>query len=296
MFGQTRQAAREAREPLFDISFPGDDRDDAGEEPARTPRRSPFRIFTALRIGISIAAAQVFAILAILTGQIQAPHQPVVPRPVPQAPLPEWALVPDAPAPFVWDVPALAGAPRLHEVREHRGGGGRIDLVVAGSFAERKDPHARLVIHRPGEETPAPVSFFVELVREAARAGLAVQRSAQPQVIATRFGLVDAADARLRGEGVERACLAFRPRRADGALRLSGWWCASADAPASPQELACALGQLRVAEGVSDPRLRGQLAAPDMSGACAATAPGSRQRTSWLGATAPLPPRREVSP
>jgi hypothetical protein len=298
MFGLTRQAARRAREPLFDCPLPGEEHRGEDDDSTRAPRRSPFRIFTMLRIGIGIAVAQVFAILAVLTGQIQAPHQPVTPRPVPQAPPPEWAIVRDAPAPFAWDAPALAGAPRLHEAREHRGGGGRIDVVVAGTFPDTGSAHARLVIRQPGPEAIPPVSFFVELAREAAQAGVAVLRSTQPDAITTRFGPVIVNHAVLRGQGVERACLAFQPAAGNGPLRLSGWWCGAESAPASPRDLACALTHLRVVEGVADPQLRGLLAAPDPSrGRACAAAPTSesRQRTSLLGATAPLPPRREAS-
>lgn len=145
--------------------------------------------------------------------------------------------------------PAEGKVPLKQETRRHEAGG-REDVLTLGGTPE--SAHLRIEIRR-GVPEPAPTSFYIDLVRRAAEAGLAVARAATPVQIATKFGPVEAAPALFEGRG---SCFAFRFAHPDLAFRIAGWLCGARDRPVDEEGLVCAIDRLVLAPGVEDPTLR----------------------------------------
>ncbi|MBM6580919.1 hypothetical protein ILT44_12060 [Microvirga sp. BT689] len=178
------------------------------------------------------------------------------------APVPAWKPVSPSPAAY-----ALASAPGsiAMEARQHANGA-REDTLVLGRFGDFRYAQVSLVQGMP--ETAG--SFYIDIVRRAARAGLAVAHQGQGRMVTTKFGTVEAAPLTLAARG-EQACQAFR--FADGAADFSfqGWLCGSS-APDEAQ-LACFIDGIAPA-GSPSPALKAVFARADRSRteACGASA------------------------
>ncbi|HEX2509880.1 MAG TPA: hypothetical protein VHK66_05115, partial [Microvirga sp.] len=94
-------------------------------------------------------------------------------------------------------------------------------------------------------------SFYVDLVRHAAEAGLSVVRSAQAAPLPTKFGMAEAAHVTFAGES-EQTCLAIRFAHPEMQFGLQGWLCGS---PVGEGHLTCLVDRL-VVTGNEDPALK----------------------------------------
>lgn len=150
--------------------------------------------------------------------------------PVLIAPAPAWTPVDATPALYAIET---STGPRSVETRQHTSGA-REDTVTMGRFG---DPgYTRLTLVQNSSE---PVrSFFIDIVRRAAQAGLAVPRTSQARTIATKFGPVEAASVTLAGSG-ERDCRAFRFSDGPSGFGFQGWTCGADAAPPDDARLAC---------------------------------------------------------
>ncbi len=72
--------------------------------------------------------------------------------------------------------------------------------------AKAQEPHLTLSFQR---EMQAPRSLFLDLTAQGAQAGIALERLRQPDALATKFGMVETADATFGAGETRRACLAF---------------------------------------------------------------------------------------
>jgi hypothetical protein len=227
---------------------------------ARLPRRA-----TSVRgpgelpwLRMVIVSAVSVAALAYLAER-EAPQRPrgrALPERPPvalRAPVPSWQQVPNAAPIFAVDAPALKGQPATLEVRATRRGA-REDVLGFGAFADATIPFVRLVVTRSPGDAPPPSSLFVDLVRRAAEAGMAVTRSAPGAALATKFGVFEATPIVLGAE-VPRACIGFRGQHADVAFRVLGWFCGSGAAPATREALVCIVDGLSLADSAADPAL-----------------------------------------
>jgi hypothetical protein len=213
-------------------------------------------------------------------------HEPAQP-----AVLPAWVQIPQPLALYDLPAPELAGLSRDHAAARHTTGGGRDDVLTFGAF-DTDAPYLRLSIYQAGTEAPPPASFFVDLVRRAGEADLAVPRSAVAHPLVTKFGAVEVADTVLDHNGRERACLAFRYLGEAATLRLSGWFCGAAAAPADRVRLACLFDRLDLVAAGANPGLATLFAQAEQKRgeACAdARIKVGARRTSWLDAGGTLP-------
>ena len=173
-----------------------------------------------------------------------------VPKAVLIAPEPTWRPLADA-APLY----ALEGAdgrpPFAFEARRHASGG-REDELRFGSFGE--PGYGRIALARNIPE-PAARSFYVDLARRAAFAGLAVARSAQSRPLATKFGTAEAARVVLAGSA-EHDCIAVRFAHGEVAFAFAGWICGSEGKPVTEAQLACLVDRLALSKGGEDPALK----------------------------------------
>lgn len=207
------------------------------ERPARRMRRKrPSWLRVVLMSSCSIAG------LAYLALQQEPARRPAerakeVPSSVLVAPAPAWKPVPASPAPYT-----LAGASAT-EARQHTNGA-REDTLVLGRFGDFRYAQVSLVQGQP--ETAG--SFYVDIVRRAARAGLAVAHQGLGRTVPTKFGPFEAAPLTLAARG-EQACQAFRFSDADSDFSFQGWLC-GASAPDDAQ-LACFIDGIALASGAS---------------------------------------------
>lgn len=180
--------------------------------------------------------------------------------------------------------------PRRYEARRHRTGGGRQDVLAYGAeFGE--GPYLRLSLYRIGREPAPAASFFVDLARQAAQAGLAVARSAQPAPLATKFGPLETADVLLERGSTEATCLAFRLLAGDVDFRLDGMACGESAAP-DRASLACVLDRLDLISGSGDPPLLRFFTEAEQRRGQTCQARPAGARASWLEPAHPARPSR----
>src|SRR5215207_4618330 len=164
-------------------------------------------------LGLCLGSGAVTVALVVLARQpepaiLDYPERPVIDEAPLRAPPPLWQPIAQPAALFALDVPDLQGLPFAYEARRD-GDDARDDTLTFGSAETDARPYARLIVHQSAHPEPQGSSFFVDLARRAADAGLAIARSAPASGLPTKFGLAEAADLALSGS-VERACLGFR--------------------------------------------------------------------------------------
>ena len=142
------------------------------------------------------------------------------------------------------------------EARQHTNGA-REDTLILGRFGDFRYAHVSLV--QGAAETAG--SFYIDIVRRAARAGLAVAHQGQGRTVATKFGTLEAAPLTLAAKG-EQTCQAFRFSDEDADFSFQGWLCGSS-APEEAQ-LACFIDGITPA-GSPSPALKAVFARAERS-------------------------------
>jgi hypothetical protein len=244
-------------------TLPADD-DDWDDLPVLRPARRRERPW----LRVTLTSAAIVAGLAYLAERRQAESEPAVPIEVPPsaltAPPSPWQPIPPGAALF-----ELEGMGALEQESRRHAEGGREDTLMAGMPGDAG--HMRLRVRRDVAD-PGPSSFYVDLARQAAEAGLSVTRSGQSAPLHTKLGIVEIAAVTLAAEG-EQACQAFRFVQGEPAFAVQGWLCGTPDLPVTPAHLACLIDRLAVA-GTGDPALAAVFAAAE------------RQRVEGCGAPA----------
>lgn len=215
-------------------------------------RRAAFPwIRLCLGSGVVIAAVAFLAYPQVPT-PATSPELPTLRRAPVSAPPPLWQPIAQPAPAYAIDAPALHGLPFAYEARRDRSGA-REDILTFGAHEQEAKAHVRLIAHHGPLSEEQGSSFFVDLARRAAEAGLAVTRSAPPSGLQTKFGLAEVADVTLSGNA-ERVCLAFRLVHT-AAFRTGGWLCGAAGQPASRRQLACIVDRVTVLAS-DDPTLK----------------------------------------
>jgi hypothetical protein len=230
------------------------------------------------RIVVAALAALLFgAVLALRHPQDGSPGADATLNPVPS---PLWLAVAKPQPLFALADPDLAPEPRSYEVRAHRTGGGRQDILVFGD-ANGAGPLVRLILYRAGSEAAPTAAFFVELARRAAETGRAITFAAQPTALPTRLGVFEAADLSMSqfslnrsGDG-DAACIGFRTANAAAPatnLRIAGFTCGGkADGARilTKPDLACLIDAIELLPDVDDNDLAAFFAGRELNDATA---------------------------
>jgi len=215
--------------------------DDVDERPSRRARRKPLPWLRMILLSaFCVTGLVLFA--RHEEEQAQSPDPKAVPASVLIAPAPAWKTI--APAPALYALEKAQG-PITWEARQHTSGA-REDTLLLGRFGEAR--HARITFIQ-GFAEPGR-SFFVDLVRRAADAGLAVARNAQSRMVATKFGPVETASVTFAGP-VEQNCQAFRFASPESGFGFQGWLCGSETRPADDMQLACLIDGVALAGGTN---------------------------------------------
>jgi hypothetical protein len=199
---------------------------------------------------------------------------------------------------YGFDIAEVPKDQRRYESRRHAIGQGREDIITLGTF-EAPMPYARVALYRPGREGAEPGSLFLDIARRAASAGLAVERSATPAGMSSKFGEFEVSDVILDGSGGPRACLAFRHVSADTDFRITGWSCGTKLRPIDRVQLACQLDRLSLVAGADDKPLRAIFlrAERNRDPSCATSRlAAAGRRVGWLDPDGTPPSLRETRP
>lgn len=214
------------------------------ERPTRRARRRLPWLRMILLSGLSVAALAYFAKNAPRKEGSGSPK--TIPSSVLMAPAPIWRPVPASGTFAIEKISARV----TQESREHTHGG-REDTLMLGAFGDSR--HARIVLAQ--NVTERPRSFFVDLVRRAAEAGLSVTRNAQSRMVVTKFGPVEAAAVTLAGQA-EQNCQAFRFADEEAGFGLHGWLCGSDSQPVDEAQAGCLVDSLALAGNAGSPSLK----------------------------------------
>ncbi|WP_243369873.1 hypothetical protein [Microvirga solisilvae] len=243
------------------------------ERPARRARRKPVRwIRLILMSSLMIAGLVYFARQKGDEAKVVA--RTGVPSSVLIAPAPVWNAVASGPALYAIDKTFGTAS---SEARQHTSGA-REDTLSLGRFGEAR--HARLTLIQ-GSSEPSR-SFFVDIVRRAADAGLAVSRNAQSRMIVTKFGPVEVAAMSLVGKS-EQDCQTFRFKDHDSGFGFQGWLCDTQAEAIDDAQLACFIDGVML-NGAGSPSLKALFARSERNrtDACGAAA-----RTASIGVRTP---------
>jgi len=211
------------------------------------------------------AAAIVFVAVRVMSPFAVAPDE----QGGAPAPAVRWSAIADPAPRYGFDGGPFARVAQRHAARSGADGG-RIDDMTYGAFASADGRWLHLRIHRPAAALEPETAFFVAMARIASRHGLAVRRTALPELIGSGLGVMAVADLDVAGAEGEAACLGFRLRSARPAFELAGFACGAANRLLDRRELSCALDRLRLAETRADPELAAHFAAarPSSGASC----------------------------
>ncbi|WP_232630938.1 hypothetical protein [Methylobacterium sp. Leaf118] len=210
------------------------------------------------RLGLKLAACA-----ALITGLTLAArdriHSPEPPRPWADPPRAEAARADETAArrAVAASEPLLILAardpdlpPRVEPTRWDPNLGRREDGVSQGGFDAIEAPYFLVTATDTGIRAEVAPSLYVALVRRAADGrGLAVTRTGERGVVATRFGAVETLEITLAGAG-SRACTGFRSLDL-GAVHLDGWLCGILGQAPEPRAVACAIDRITLSGRVA---------------------------------------------
>ncbi|MFC7665694.1 hypothetical protein ACFQWF_28150 [Methylorubrum suomiense] len=119
-----------------------------------------------------------------------------------------------------------------------------------GGFDAIEAPWLLVTATDAGARTESPPSLFVTLVRRAADGrGLAVTRTGERNVVATRYGTFETLETVLSGDGT-RTCTGFRSL-ALNTVHLDGWLCGILGQAPEKREVACAIDRIALSGRVA---------------------------------------------
>jgi hypothetical protein len=257
------------------------------------PVRLPRRRGSAAPVGVALLAAVILGLgIVVLAAAQSIGHQAPPPRAEAAQP-PLWIDIVKPIALFGLDMPDISKDARIYVARRHSEGGGRQDTLGFGRL-DGPDPYLRLMVYRIGNEARHKVSFYVDLARRAAAAGLSIGHGLKSQEAMTRFGLFEVADVDLMDkEGLPTPCLGFRSANDDLPVQMAGFACGSKAKPLSRPGLVCLIERLDLNSAGEDQVLARFFAEAELKRTAAcngnALAPAAT-RASWLDQADALPP------
>lgn len=203
---------------------------------------------------------------------------------------PIWIDIPKPFQLFAVTAPGFERLPQTYEARRHRVGGGREDILTFGRF-EGPGAYARLVMHRLGTEPAAPASFFLDIARRGAEAGLSVTRAGATRIVQTRFGAVETAEVALASsQDQNAACAAFRFRLGEGVLQATGFACGGEQAM-DATSFSCLLERIDLVAAGDDAELRAAFGPSELRRdlSCGPKGLAARARSAALDQPSPPP-------
>lgn len=202
------------------------------------------------RLGMIVGAVFLLALGILILAAANAPDVNHRPASAAAVAAPAWVDIVRPIHIFDLTAPELAKSPLHYVARRAEVGGGRQDILSFGTQAN--SPYLRLLLYRVGSESAPAPPLYVDLVRNAADADLAIVRSRPPEQLATRFGPFEVADITLATKtGQTSPCLGFRGLPLAGKFRILGFACGGMQLLSRPA-LACLIERLDLDEAGDD--------------------------------------------
>jgi hypothetical protein len=185
-----------------------------------------------------------------------------------------WGARPDAQPLVSLDTPGLSALPRRYEAlsRDRTALGGtveRADRLTIGSF-DGPGAWLRVVVRRAADAGRPSAGFFVDTVRQAADAGLALDRFGRAGRLVSRFGPVETASIAVTQAGApvtSRAdCAVLRFGAEDVALDFTALACPPVGRTFDESQLSCIVSRLDSIAAGDEPSVRRYLQAPRGAG------------------------------
>lgn len=201
-----------------------------------------------------------------------------------------WQPVRQPMALYHLESPELSGLTLTYRVSQR--GSSRQDMLIwqprqdAGESETRRSGALVVIERHDGALTEKPL--FSDLAARAAEHRLVVERMASPQEIRTKFGLMEAAEVKLRQENAVMSCLAYR--RIDMAgVSILGWLCGTIQRPVDRVSMACFLDRLDLVGGGRDASLRKLFAEAERSRQNCISSRQPGRRLTWMDHEASIP-------
>jgi hypothetical protein len=209
---------------------------------------------------------------------------------------PEWVALPRPVASFALGLADIEGQPVRLQARRDTASTAREDQMIAGGFAGQ-GPHLVLVLRR--SHAAQPGSLFVALTRQAAENGLAIERTARPVPLSSKFGALESADIVLGDGDKARSCLAFRHLAEEAGFAFQGWLCGGAGRTVDRQQITCLIDRVHLVSAGDDRPLRAHFSKAELQRqpACISSKlQATGRKTNWLDADQPAPALRRNTP
>ena len=173
----------------------------------------------------------------------------------PPQPRHEWVEIVKPFQLYAMPSPAFGTEPAQFSARRHSSDGSRIDALTYGTREPGQGNWLRIEISRSPNAGQAQIPLYVELARQASRAGGSIARSGLPVQIATRFGPAETASVQVAHGERYTACIGFRIGRQAPGVELAGIACGTPARPINQQTLACTLDRLDLLSSGEDKAL-----------------------------------------
>jgi hypothetical protein len=209
---------------------------------------------------------------------------------------PEWVALPRPVASFALGLADIEGQPVRLQARRDTASTAREDQMIAGGFAGQ-GPHLVLVLRR--SHAAQPGSLFVALTRQAAENGLAIERTARPVPLSSKFGALESADIVLGDGDKARSCLAFRHLAEEAGFAFQGWLCGGAGRTVDRQQITCLIDRVHLVSAGDDRPLRAHFSKAELQRqpACISSKlQATGRKTNWLDVDQPAPALRRNTP
>jgi hypothetical protein len=267
--------------------------------PARLPRARQGTVGPLRLIGAAAAAAAAAVGLAYAVSDFHLDREAESEAPLaaasPTLPTkPVWAPITRPIQIYALDAADVAGTLANYEARRHISDNGREDVLSFGTF-DGVSPYVRLSIYRAPQDIPSS-SFFLDMARTAADAGLWIGHNTVASPLVTRFGPFEAADIALGASNDPSICLGFRFFAGSPVLRITGFYCGTTTHPADRSALKCLLNRLDLVSAGDDVPLRDFFVEAESrrsDGDCGLSRLVG-QKSNWLEVSAAKPALREV--
>ena len=210
--------------------------------------------------------------------------------------MPDWVQVPRPVASFGLGLSDIDGQPVRLQARRDTASTAREDQMIAGSFAGQ-GPHLMLALRR--SHAAPQGSLFIALSRQAAENGLAIERTAQPVPLASKFGALESADIVLGDGDRARSCLAFRHLAEEAGFAFQGWLCAGSGRHVDRQQITCLIDRINLVAAGEDRPLRAHFSKAELQRqpACVSSKlHAAGRKVNWLDADQPAPALRRGAP
>jgi hypothetical protein len=167
---------------------------------------------------------------------------------------PAWIEIARPVGSFALEAAELAGLEHQYNVRRHRTGGGRKDILTFGRPDAGKI-YVRLELYRPGNEGMAEPDTLDATAALAAESGINAEIQESSGKLKTKFGLLPIVNMRVEGSHGWRNCIAVSGAWHDPRLGLVAWWCNEGAEMVNLGEFACVLDRTALMSAGGDERL-----------------------------------------